>query len=245
MGGRRPLLGPRPGDGSRHRPLRRRIGLALPLAVVSLVQVSVGGTERSFSGGVASARTGSPNAPVITLCCAWGRQLEDGNLTFAFTSGDAATVEVMRAAVGAWDAALPELTLTEIAPDRRPDITLAYAGPARARPTQGVAVTSFDRDGFTRRVEITIEGHPAPGNRDALDQITKHEFGHALGIGHSQFEGDLMSPAVNATPAPIPACNVHAAREANRWKLLHRSSEPRRPARRVITCHEPSRPATP
>lgn len=237
MGGRRPLLGLRPDAASRRRPLGRRIVLALPLAAVSLIQVSVGGVERSFSGGVASARTESPRAPVIKLCCAWGRQLEDGNLTFAFTSGDAGTVEVMRAAVGAWDAALPELTLTEIAPDRRPDITIAYGGPAR--PTQGVAVTSFNRDGFTRRVEITIKGHPAPGNHDALDQITKHEVGHALGIGHSQFEGDLMSPAVNRTPTPIPACNVHAAREANGWKLLGRSSEPRRPARRAITCQEP------
>ena len=243
MGRRRPLLGPRPDDASRRRPLRRRIAVALPLAAVSLVQVSVGGVERSASGGVTSARTGAPNAPVIKLCCAWGRQLEDGNLTFAFISGDAATVEVMRAAVGAWDAALPELTLTETAPDLQPDITIAYGGPERR--TEGVAVTSFDRDGFTREVEITIEGDPAPGNRDALDQITKHEFGHALGVGHSQFEGDLMSPAVNPTSAPIPACNLEAARQANRWKFLDRSTKPRRPTRRVVACQDSMRRATP
>jgi hypothetical protein len=243
VSGRRPLLGLRRATASRRLPLRRRVTLMLPLAVVSLLQVSVGEVERSVSGRVASSRPESGAARVIKLCCAWGRQLDDGKLTFAFTSGDAATVEVMRGAVGAWAAALPELTLTEIAPEERPDITITYAGVTRR--TQGVAVTSFDRRGLTRKVEITIEGAPPPGNRDALDQITKHEFGHALGIGHSEFVGDLMSPAVNPAPAPIPACNLQAAREANRWKLLDHSSEPRRPARRAITCTEPLPAATP
>jgi hypothetical protein len=202
---------------------------------VALLQVSVGGVERSFSGGVASAGAASPTEQVIDLCCAWGRQLEDGNLTFAFTPGDGPTIEVMRAAVGAWDAALPEITLTEIALNQRPDITITHRGPAKR--TQGVAVTTFDRPGLTRKVEITIEGDPAPANDGALDQITKHEFGHALGVGHSGFEGDLMSPAVNPLSAPIPACNLTAVREANRWKLVDRSDTPRRPARRHISCH--------
>ena len=234
MSGRRPLLGLRRDPSSRRLPLRRRVAMLLPLAAVSLIQLSVGGVNRSVSGRVASPRTESAAARVIKLCCAWGRQLDDGNLTFAFTSGDGATVDVMRAAVAAWDAALPELTLTEVAPDQRPDITIRYGGVTRR--TQGVAVTSFDRNGLTRKVEITIEGNPAPANRDALDQITKHEFGHALGIGHSQFEGDLMSPAVDPASQPIPDCNLQAAREANRWKLLNLSSTPRRPVRKAIIC---------
>lgn len=209
----------------------------LPLIAVSLLQVSLGGPEQSLSGGVASAGAGASHDHGISICCAWGQSLDDGELTVAFTRGDPAAIDLMRAAVQAWDAALPELTLRETAPGQPADITMSHAGPSDK--TRGRAVASYDRAGLIRRVGITLYGAPTTGNAGALGQVTKHEFGHALGLDHSRFAGDLMSPLVDPTSAPIPPCNLAAVREANRWKLLERATEPRRPVRQVVSCETP------
>ena len=71
--------------------------------------------------------------------------------------------------------------------------------------TEGQAVTSFTRRGLISKVEITIQGALAPANTGGLGQIAKHEFGHALGLGHTNYEGNLMSPAVSPDPQPVPA----------------------------------------
>ena len=209
----------------------------LPLIAVSLLQVSVGGPEQSFSGGVVSGGAGASQEHGISLCCAWGRPLDDGVLTVAFTPGDRLAVDVMRAAVQAWDTALPELTLRETAPGQRADITLSHT--ARSNKTRGTALASYDRKGFIRRVEIVLYGAPTATNSGALEQVTKHELGHALGLDHSRFAGDLMFPIVDPASERIPTCNLTAVREANRWKLLDHTSEPRRPIRKVVSCGAP------
>ena len=206
----------------------------LPLIAVSLLQVSVGGPEQSFSGGVVSAGAGASHEHGISLCCAWGRPLDDGELTVAFDPGDRLVIDVMRAAVQAWDTALPELTLRETAPDQRADITLSHT--VRTDKTRGTAVASYDRNGFIRRVDIVLYGASSPTGSGALEQVTKHELGHALGLDHSRSAGDLMFPIVDPTLERIPTCNLTAVREANRWKLLEQTSEPRRPVRKVVSC---------
>jgi hypothetical protein len=186
---------------------------------------------------VVSAGAGASQEDGITICCAWGRPLDDGELTFAFTPGDPGAIDVMRAAVHAWDMALPELTFRETAPGQRADITISHAAPADQ--TRGTAVASYDRDGLIRRVRIDLYGAATRANAGALGQVTKHELGHALGLDHSASAGDLMFPLVDPTLAPVPPCNLTAVREANRWKLLELSSEPRRPVRQVVSCGTP------
>lgn len=210
---------------------------ALPLIAVSLLQVSLGGPEQSLSGGVVSAGADASSEHGIAVCCAWGRPLDDGELTVAFTPGDPDAIDLMRAAVQAWDTALPELTLREMAPGQWADITISHAGGSNR--TRGTAVASYDREGLIRRVSIVLYGAPIPANAGALAQVTKHELGHALGLDHSGSTGDLMFPLVDPTLAPIPPCNLTAVREANRWKLLEHTNEPRPPVRQVVSCETP------
>ncbi len=172
-------------------------------------------TQFPFGSGDASAEG---DLHELALCCAWGRSLDDGNLTYSISSPDGPSTKVIREAIKDWDSELPALTLTEVAPAGPADVTIRFT-PGEGR-TEGQAVTSFTRRGLISKVEITIRGALAPANSGGLGQIAKHEFGHALGLGHTNYEGNLMSPAVSPDPQPVPPCVVQGVIEANRWKMI-------------------------
>ncbi|MEM2160330.1 MAG: matrixin family metalloprotease [Candidatus Nitrosotenuis sp.] len=45
---------------------------------------------------------------------------------------------------------------------------------------------------------------------EQLETITRHEFGHALGLGHSTATEDLMAPTIDMTIPYISDCNIDA-----------------------------------
>jgi Matrixin len=207
--------------GLRPSPVVRVFMLVLALI---LTQVPVGGGARAEGGHE------------LALCCAWGKAIDDGQLSYS-VAADEISAEVIRQAVREWDANLPGLDLVE-RPVGAVDIAITFeAEPGR---TEGQAVTSFTQAGLIRRVDIGIQGGPAPGNAGGLLQIAKHEFGHALGLGHADFEGNLMSKAVSPQPHPIEPCVVSAVVEANHWRLgdvgLRRLGRPERPRVSDVSC---------
>ena len=175
----------------------------------------------------------------VGICCAWGSRLSDGELTYSVSGDDATSLSIVRHAVQAWDEALPELILTEVAPggkkrSKQADITIVY-GPGAAdggesphsTGAQGLTTTYLNSRRMVTRVEIGIDGGPSPVHAGAIEQITKHEVGHALGLGHANWDGDLMSPLVQPTPAPIPICDINAVRQANSWKMIDNRRRPK------------------
>jgi predicted Zn-dependent protease len=155
-------------------------------------------------------------------------------LTFSVSAPDPATADVIRAAVREWDDVLA-VSFIEVAPGQDVDVTMRFSDyPGR---TEGQAVTSFTQRGLIRRVEVTIKGGRAPENSGGLIQIAKHEFGHALGLGHANFDGTLMSEAVSPEPSPIPVCAIEGVTEANRWKLVDpQSRRPHAPEVSEVPC---------
>jgi hypothetical protein len=195
----------------------------------------VGAVGWSLAGGPARAED---EARAVGICCAWGNRLSDGELTYS-VSGDPTATSIVRSALQAWDEALPELTLTEVAPNakrrsKRADITIVY-GPGtadggespHATGAQGLTTTYLNSRRMVTRVEIGIDGGPEPVHQGAIEQIAKHEIGHALGLGHANFDGDLMSPLVQPTPEPIPLCDINAVRQANSWKMIDNARRPK------------------
>ena len=64
-------------------------------------------------------------------------------------------------------------------------------------------------------------------------------MGHALGLGHANFDGNLMAEMVNDGTATVSECEVNAVISANHWKLGDNSdgdAEPRYPQDDVIPC---------
>ena len=204
-----------------------------PAVRILTVLVALVWTQFPFGGG-ARAEGGHE----LALCCAWGRALGDGRLSYSVAAADGTSAEVIRQAVREWDLSLAGLELVERPVGSAVDIAITFdAEPGR---TEGQAVTSFTEGGFIRHVDVGIQGGEAAGNAGGLFQIAKHEFGHALGLGHANYEGNLMSKAVSPEPRPIEACVISGVLAANRWRLgdlgLRRIGRPERPRVTEVAC---------
>lgn len=183
-----------------------------PMVRALMVLLALVWTQLPFGGG-AQAEGGR----AIELCCAWGKTIGDGVLSWS-VDAEPATAGVIRSGIREWDDVLGSVALTEQAPGSLVDIAIRFT--EAAGRTEGQAVTSFTQRGLIRSVEVSIQGGRAPENSGGIVQIAKHEFGHALGLGHANFEGNLMSEAVSPQPSPIPDCAVNGVIEANRWKMV-------------------------
>ncbi|HWO70901.1 MAG TPA: matrixin family metalloprotease, partial [Actinomycetota bacterium] len=201
--------------------LRRRI-----LSVLATAGVVLAGT------GTVQADPGNS----IGVCCAWNDELADGDLTYKISGGDATARQWVREATEEWDAALEGLTLTEVTGNAKPDINIKFKQGGGV--IQGTALRKFDRSGFITSVNLTISGSAFgdPNNETTIEQITKHEEGHALGADHANFDGDLMSTTVSGGSSEISPCDIAAVREANHWELVDGSSTPHAPHVNHVHC---------
>jgi hypothetical protein len=201
-----------------------------------LLVVVLAGTAWWAAGDDEARAEGDGKA--IGICCAWGNRLSDGELTFSLSGSDQTALSIVRQAVQEWDDAFADLSLKEVSPtwkkkSQRADITIVYGpgtadgGESHSSGAQGLTTTYLNNRRMVTRVEIGVDGGPSPVNAGAVEQISKHEMGHALGLGHANWDGDLMSPLVQPTPAPIPLCDINAVREANSWKMVNNAKRPK------------------
>jgi predicted Zn-dependent protease len=191
----------------------------------------------SSSSSSASSKHKAKGDATIQICCSWGKEIDDGILTYRIDDdANPQVIQAVHQAVDEWNSKVPNIQLQKIT-DSNADIDIKTKSKApKVTHSDGIddskistgkniklvqpgeAQTSFDRRGFITHVDITISTK-ALGNAislSGLQSIVKHEIGHAYGIGHTNFIGDLMSPVLtDNTNTDISQCVINGIEEAN------------------------------
>jgi hypothetical protein len=153
----------------------------------------------------------------IEICCTWGDSINDGELTFSIKNGKSDLAKIVKTAINDWEKALGELIQFKYTKDEdsKPDIKIDFKKDKGQKV--GESVTYFDTTGSIDHVEISIskKANGLTLDYSVLEHIAKHEFGHALGLGHAQFPHILMYPNVDETLTEISACELDSVVYAN------------------------------
>jgi hypothetical protein len=174
---------------------------------------------------------------VISICCTWGEELADEELTFMIREDDDVSNnqdsvstqnrdsniiknEAVYDAIEEWDHRIEGLIFREVQSRYDADIEIRFR--EGESDVAGLTRNFFDRYGLITKSFVTIydRGFPFAFNNDQIEQIAKHEIGHVLGLGHANFDNTLMATRVHYGSGTISECEIQAVYEANHWKLI-------------------------
>ena len=186
---------------------------------------------------------------LLQICCAWSDKISDGVLEYRISDeGDEDSKQSVRNAIQDWDLLIDNLIFAEKQDDNEADVEIGfsdsdedandeefdYGDPIAAGKTE----FRFDNKGFIDNIEVTLSGGIF-GNgfqNSELEQIARHEIGHALGLGHANFDGSLMSESTEGGTENISTCEINGVLAANYWRLVTVSNNPEYPEANFVVC---------
>jgi Matrixin len=177
----------------------------------------------------------------IDMCCTWGSELKDSVLTYSIKKGSNSNSnyfeEIVDLAFSEWEQNLNNIHFKKVKDGKsKADIEIILE--EFIEQVGGEAVIYFDKKGFIDHVEISVSesSNGIELDKTILEYVTKHEIGHALGLGHSQFPNSIMSPIVNETVTKISACEIDAVKDANNWKFIKNYKKPKMIQQNAYIC---------
>jgi hypothetical protein len=216
----------------------------------------VQGSEHQF--GDASESTIDEDSNRILICCSWSDKLSNGTLTYSIlTDVEEGGESAIEDAINEWDSKLVGLEFFEVQDPSYSDIQITF-GEINYRtesenyefknkidedlkliPAAGWTQFTFDKQGFIDSTKIIIskDVFDQGFNDYIIEQIAKHELGHALGLGHANFEDSLMANIVIEDETDtISECEITGVNEANQWKFINHQDNPEYPRKNFVMC---------
>ena len=166
------------------------------------------------------------NQNILQICCTWGDRLNDGILTFHVKNNQKDTF--MKNSFEDWNSKLENVKFKEVQDPSNADVFITFEHKGEKTVSQTTSV--LDDKGFIKKVKIhlSVNFNEEKIDEETLNLVLKHELGHALGLGHSNFH-DLMNPIVNYQNKIITNCEIDAVQLANNWKLVKNLQDPKLP----------------
>ena len=182
----------------------------------------------------------------IQICCVWGHNMQDGILTY-YIDAESSTKQQqvkVRNAIQEWDRNIDTLKLEETFSKKNGEVLIEfqeeYKGNGSEKRAVGQSINSLDNNGFIDKVQIIVYRGTSEYqfDEDIIQRIVEHEIGHALGLGHANFDGNLMAEKVNDGTENISECEIKAVLKANYWKLIAESTNPVMSEKNEVVCTE-------
>ena len=169
---------------------------------------------------MAFAKKDDSKRKTIDVCCSWGNSISDGVLTFSIKNGGSELAKIVKVAINQWEKALKgSVQFKYVKGDSVADIEIEFKKGKGEKV--GKTVTFFDHLGYIDHVEISIskKSYGRTLDQSLLEHVAKHEFGHALGLGHANFKESIMAPTVQELITKISACELDSVKFVNNLKL--------------------------
>jgi len=194
--------------------------------------------------------------PSIAVCCGWDNKFAGGQLTYNLIGGDASSRQAVVEAMNEWTSNVNGLQFTQVSDKSKTDIVVNFQnGGGGSTPKHGSGIGSIHSSGHSyseilgetvisassglidnAQITLATTGFGSPLDTTQIRQVALHEIGHALGLGHVNFVGDIMAPAVNYQTGAISKCDINAVLAANQWKLVDSGTNSQPPHLDHVNC---------
>ena len=174
----------------------------------------------------------------VDLCCTWGSEIKDGVLTYNLEKSSKDLEKITRLAFSEWEKKLYFIEFKIVKDNDGADIKIKFK---KGNVNQGgQAEIYFDQNGFIDYVKLSVSrtSNGTKLNQTMLERIIKHEIGHALGLGHSQFPQSIMYPIVDEAVMEISRCEIDAVKDANNWKFIKNNEKPKMLKQSIYQCRQ-------